>query len=182
MCVCLGSYNYISFLKSVLLSPHLCLFSLFFQMLVILHLKSLFNRTLSVTQIEISGLVYKKKQRQIDTKWLHKNCWVGFQLLCKFRAQSSSPSSSSSPPYPVSRAVNSSNSIWPEPSSSISSISFSISIVISNSCLMVAINFSALMAPSPSGSPPMATKASRRSSSDEPFYSSSRLSVIICLN
>ena len=61
--------------------------------------------------------------------------------------------------------LNSSYSISPEPSSSISAINFSISMVISNSFLIILISFYASMKPSPSGYPPIDTNASRVSSS-----------------
>ena len=64
-----------------------------------------------------------------------------------------------------SKFLNSSYSILPEPSSSISWISFSMSMVISNSFLIILISRSASINPSPFGYPPIATNASRVSSS-----------------
>ena len=61
--------------------------------------------------------------------------------------------------------MNSSYSICPDPSSSISSINFSMSIVISNSCLMIRMSSAASIEPSLFDSPPKATNASRVSSS-----------------
>ena len=66
-----------------------------------------------------------------------------------------------------SKDINSSYSIRPEPSSSMSSINFSMSIVISNSCLMISISLYASIDPSLSAYPPRATNASNVSSSFE---------------
>ena len=99
----------------------------------------------------------KLEYRDEKSKWHAKNLFILPRSIkdLKWNFQSDEES----------KFLNSSYSISPEPSSSISAMSFSISIVISNSSLMILINFCASMNPSPSGCPPIETKASSVSSS-----------------